>query len=270
MNREHRLLLEGQVALVTGASSGIGRGVAYALAEAGAKVVVNYHKNKTAAEEAAHAIIKMGGAAITAGANVGKEDEVKTMFKTALNKFGTLDILVNNAGIQIDEAFHNITVEQWQAVLDTHLTGHFICTREAIREFLRRGMRPVSRALGKVLCMSSVHDVIPWAKRVSYAAAKGGIVMFMKSVAQEYADKKIRVNAISPGAIRTPLNRPIWETPEAEKETLKLIPYKRIGTVEEVGKLAVWLASDEADYITGTTIYIDGGMTLYPGFESGG
>ncbi len=270
MSGKTNRLLEGQIALVTGASSGIGKSVAYALAEAGAKVVVNYHTNKASGEQVAHDIVRNGGDAIAFGADVGDEAQVQAMFKATFEKFGTLDILVNNSGIQIDEAFHTMTLEQWNAVIGTHLTGHFLCTREAVREFLRRGMRPVSKALGKVLCMSSVHDVIPWAMRVGYAAAKGGIIMFMKSVAQEYASRRIRVMAISPGAIKTPLNRPVWETPEAEKEVLKLVPYKRLGEPEEIGKAAVWLVSDEADYVTGCTLYVDGGMILYPGFESGG
>lgn len=263
-------LLEGQIALVTGASSGLGTGIAYAFAEAGAKVVVNYHSNKASGEDIAHCIIKKGGDAIAISADVGKEDQVRKMFKEIFAKYGTLDVCMNNAGIQIDQAFHEITMENWYRVIDTHLTGHFICTREAVREFLKRGMRPGAKALGKIICMSSVHDVIPWAERVGYAAAKGGIMLLMKSVAQEYASRKIRCNAISPGAIRTPLNRKAWETPEAEAELMKLIPCKRIGDPPEVGEVAVWLASDLSDYITGTTIYIDGGMTLYPGFEGGG
>ncbi|HUX21485.1 MAG TPA: glucose 1-dehydrogenase [Spirochaetia bacterium] len=265
-----RKTLEGQIALVTGASSGIGAAVAVELAREGAKVIVNYHSNRTAGEEVAHTIEREGGEAIAVGADVRDEGAVQSMFRTAIDSYGTVDILVNNSGIQIDEAFHTMSVEQWDAVVDTHLKGHFLCTREAVREFLGRGMRPVSKALGKVICMSSVHDVIPWSMRVGYASAKGGIIMFMKSVAQEYAERHIRVNAISPGAIRTPLNREAWETPEAERELLRLIPTKRIGEPDEIGRVAVWLSSDESDYVTGTTIYVDGGMTLYAGFESGG
>jgi len=263
-------VLEGQVAVVTGASSGIGKAVALELGRAGASVVVNYHSNKASGEQVSHTINSEGGSSIAVGADVRKEDAVRSMFATAVDAYGTVDILVNNSGIQIDEPFHTMSVDQWDAVIDTHLKGHFLCTREAIREFLRRGMRPVSKALGKVICMSSVHDVIPWSMRVSYASAKGGIIMFMKSVAQEYAEKRIRVNAISPGAIRTPLNRAAWDTPEAEQDLLKLIPVKRIGEAHEIGEVAVWLSSDHSDYVTGTTIYVDGGMTLYPGFESGG
>lgn len=257
-------LLEGQIAIVTGASSGIGKGIALSMGKAGAKVCVNYYSNKTSGEEVAHSIIEDGGEAIVVGCDVRKEDDVIRMFKTAIDTWGTVDISVNNSGIQIDKEFHKTTIKEWYSVIDTHLTGNYLCTREAIKEFLRRGMRDVSCSLGKVICMSSVHDVIPWSYRVNYAAAKGGILLMMKSVAQEYAPKNIRVNAISPGAIRTPLNKKSWETPEAEQELLKLIPNRRVGDPKDVGKLAVWLASDEADYITGTTIYIDGGMTTYP------
>ena len=130
--------------------------------------------------------------------------------------------------------------------------------------------KEVSCAAGKIICMSSVHDVIPWAGHVNYAASKGGVMLMMKSIAQEVAPYRIRVNSISPGAIRTPINRQAWETPEAYAELLKLIPYKRIGEPEDIARAAVWLASDEADYLTGTSLYVDGGMTLYPGFEAGG
>jgi glucose 1-dehydrogenase len=155
--------------------------------------------------------------------------------------------------------------------LATNLTGQFLCAREAVREFKRRGVREeVSRAAGKIVCISSVHEIIPWAGHVNYAASKGGVMLFMKSLAQEVAHLKIRVNSITPGAIRTPINTAAWDTPEAYNELLKLIPVKRIGEVEDVGHAAVWLASDESDYIHGVSLVIDGGMTLYPGFESGG
>jgi glucose 1-dehydrogenase len=152
-----------------------------------------------------------------------------------------------------------------------NLTGQFLIARQAIREFKRRGVKPdVSCAAGKIICVSSVHDIIPWAGHVNYAASKGGVMLMMKSIAQEVAPYRIRVNSICPGAVRTPINREAWETPEAYRSLLKLIPYKRIGEPEDIARAVVWLASDEADYLTGTNIYIDGGMTLYPGFEAGG
>src|SRR6266704_1322661 len=156
-------------------------------------------------------------------------------------------------------------------VLDVNLTGQFLCSREAIREFKRRGIRKeVSCAAGKIICMSSVHEVIPWAGHVNYAASKGGVMLMMKSIAQEVAPHRIRVNSVCPGAVRTPINMEAWGTPEAYRELMKLIPYKRIGEPDDIGRAAVWLASDDSDYIHGASIFVDGGMTLYPGFETGG
>jgi glucose 1-dehydrogenase len=196
---------------------------------------------------------------------------VQSLFQRVREEFGSLDILVNNAGLQKDAALHDMTLAQWQRVIDVNLTGQFLCAREAIREFRRRGMRPaVSRALGKILCVSSVHEVIPWAGHVNYAASKGGVMLMMKSIAQEYAAERIRVNSVAPGAIRTPINRDAWETAEAYQSLMRLVPYKRIGEPDDLARAAVWLVSDEADYVTGTTLYVDGGMTLYPGFEAGG
>jgi glucose 1-dehydrogenase len=264
-------LLRGQKALVTGASSGIGRSVAIALGHAGADVVVNYVSGPDDAEAVAQEIRRCGSRAIIHRADVSKETEVQEMFRAAIAEWGTVDILVNNAGIQKDAAFHDLTLAQWQRVIDVNLTGQFLCSREAVREFRRRGVRrDVSCAAGKIVCVSSVHDVIPWAGHVNYAASKGGVAMMMKSIAQEVAPYRIRVNSVSPGAIRTPINTEAWSTPDAYKSLLTLIPYKRIGEAEEIGRAAVWLASDDSDYVTGATLYVDGGMTLYPGFETGG
>jgi glucose 1-dehydrogenase len=263
-------LLEGQKALVTGASSGIGHGVARALARAGADVAVNYLKGDEEASAIAKELEAEGVKAIAVKADVSQEDEVERMFATAVAAFGTLDIVVPNAGIQIDAPFGDMTLAQWRKVIDVNLGGMFLCARAAVREFRRRGMRPVSKALGKIICMSSVHEVIPWAGHVNYAASKGGVMLMMKSLAQEVAREKIRVNSIAPGAIRTPINRAAWETKEAEAKLLTLIPYGRVGDVEDIGKAAVFLASDESDYVTGTTLFVDGGMCLYPGFEDNG
>lgn len=263
--------LKGQKALVTGANSGIGEGVVRHLAAAGASVVVNYVANPDAAQAIVDDIKKAGGEAISIVGDVSKEDQVQAMFAKMFEVYGTIDILVNNAGLQRDSAFHEMTLDQWNFVLNVNLTGQFLCSREAIREFLKRGMRPeVSKALGKIICMSSVHEVIPWGGHANYAASKGGVMLMMKSLAQEYGPKKIRVNSIGPGAIKTPINRPAWETPEAEKELLKLIPYERVGETGDIARAAVWMASDEADYVHGTTLFIDGGMTCYPGFATGG
>lgn len=263
--------LKGQKALVTGAASGIGRGVALALAQAGAAVVVNYIGDPKPAEEVVSEIRSTGGTALAIEADVSKEGEVRKMFQKAIQELGTLDILVNNAGIQRDAALLEMTLEQWNAVISVNLTGYFLCAREAAREFVRRGVVPsVSRAAGKIICISSVHEIIPWAGHCDYAASKGGIMMFMKTIAQELAPQRIRVNSIAPGAIKTAINRQAWGTPEAEANLLKLIPYNRVGIPEDIGKIAAWLASDEADYVTGTTLIADGGMTLYPGFAHGG
>ena len=265
--------LKGQIAIVTGASSGIGAGVSKSLAAAGATVVVNHPVDATkAAAEAVLAGIKdAGGAGTTYQCDVSKEDEVKKMVADIVSQFGTVDILVNNAGLQRDSPFQEMTLEQWNYVLAVNLTGQFLCSREVIKEFLRRGIVPErSRAAGKIICMSSVHEVIPWAGHANYAASKGGIMMLMKSIAQEFAPSKIRINSIGPGAIKTPINHSAWATPAAEQKLLELIPYGRVGVVEDIGAAAVWLASDDSDYVTGTTLFVDGGMTLYPGFSTNG
>ncbi len=263
--------LQNQKALVTGASSGIGEACALALGAAGAAVAVNYIARPEEAERVADLIRAQGSEAIAIRADVSREDQVQAMFAEMMKNFGTIDILVNNAGLQQDAPFHEMTLKQWETVISVNLTGQFLCAREAVREYLRRGVVPaVSRAAGKIICMSSVHEVIPWGGHVNYAASKGGVMQLMKSMAQELAPKKIRVNSIAPGAIKTPINRDAWETPEALAALLKLIPDQRIGEPEDIARTAVWLASDQSDYITGATIFVDGGMTLYPGFAAGG
>lgn len=264
-------VLQGQKTLVTGSSSGIGAGVALALAEAGADVVVNYAGSKEKAEEVAQEVSKFGGKVLVAKADVSKEEDVQAMFQLMLKEWGTIDILVNNAGLQQDSPFVDMTLEKWNKVIGINLTGQFLCAREAIREFLRRGVvKDVSCAAGKIICMSSVHEMIPWAGHANYAASKGGIMMLMKSMAQEYAPKKIRVNSICPGAIKTPINKEVWEIPEALKSLMNVIPYKRIGEPDDIGKAAVWLASDLSDYVNGISLFVDGGMTLFPGFTTNG
>jgi glucose 1-dehydrogenase len=270
-NCEIHQVLAGQKALVTGASAGIGKAVAVALAAAGADVLVNYRSHPGEAHEVVSEIESYGRRAIAYGAEVSQEDEVQAMFKRMLDEFGTIDILVNNAGLQKDAPFDEMTLEDWRLVLDVNLTGQFLCAREAVREFKRRGVvKTISAAAGKIISMSSVHEVIPWGGHVNYAASKGGVMMMTKSIAQEVAPYRIRVNSIAPGAIKTAINRDAWDTPEALENLLRLIPYNRIGTPEDVGRAAVWLASDESDYVHGITLFVDGGMTLYPGFEAGG
>jgi glucose 1-dehydrogenase len=257
--------------LVTGANSGIGAGVALALGQAGADVAVNYVTHPAAAGAIVEQIKATGSNAIACKADVSSKAEVDAMFAQAIAAFGTIDILVANAGLQRDAAFQDMTLEQWHTVLNVNLTGQFLCAQAATRVFLRRGVVPaVSRAAGKIICMSSVHQEIPWSGHPNYATSKGGIKLLMESMAQELAPQRIRVNAIAPGAIKTPINTAAWSTPQALKSLLTLIPYGRIGEPEDIARAAVWLASDESDYVVGTTLFVDGGMTLYPGFSTGG
>ena len=265
------LPLKGQKALVTGAASGIGAGVARALGAAGASVVVNYVTNPEAAEAVVEDIRVGGAEAMALKADVSREDEVQAMIGAMVKAWGSIDILVNNAGLQQDAAFTDMTLAQWDTVIGVNLTGMFLCAREAAREMIRRGIRAdISSAAGKIICMSSVHEVIPWAGHVNYASSKGGVRAFMQSLAQELAPHRVRVNSIAPGAIQTPINRSAWETPKALESLLTLIPYGRIGVPEDIGKVTVFLASDDSDYIHGQTLFVDGGMTLYPEFARGG
>ncbi|POX46405.1 sugar dehydrogenase [Streptomyces sp. Ru71] len=264
-------LLKGQKALVTGANSGIGRATAVAMGRAGADVVVNYVAGEEEADKVVEEIQAFGVRAAAYRADVSAEDQVVGMVNRMVEEFGTIDILVANAGMQRDAPFTEMTLAQWQKVIDVNLTGQFLCAREATKEFLRRGVVPeVSRAAGKIICMSSVHQIIPWAGHVNYAASKGGVQLMMQTLAQELAPKKIRVNAIAPGAVKTPINRSAWDTPEAEEDLLRLIPYDRVGDPDDIAHAAVGLASDLMDYVVGTTLYVDGGMTLFPGFATGG
>ena len=264
-------LLAGQRALVTGGGRGIGKAVARHLAAAGAAVVVNYVSDETAAGQVVQEIEHAGARALAVQADVSREDQVKGMFREAIEAFDSIDILINNAGLQRDAAFQEMTLEQWNQVLSVNLTGQFLCAREATREFMRRGVVPgLSSAAGKIICISSVHQAIPWSRHANYAASKGGVMMLMQTMAQELAVHRIRVNAIAPGAIKTDINRDAWQTPEDEQDLLRLIPYRRVGSTDDVARAAVWLASDQSDYVTGATVFVDGGMMLYPGFRTAG
>jgi glucose 1-dehydrogenase len=262
--------LEGQTAIVTGASSGIGAGVALGLARAGARVVVHYHSGRERAAEVVAQIEADGGAATSFGGDVTEERAVVALFAAAEERFGRVDVVVANSGIQKDAPTRELTLEDWKRVIDVNLTGQFLVCREAVRRFCAQPEDPRWRARGKVICMSSVHEVIPWAGHINYAASKGGVMLMMKSLAQEVAKDRIRVNGIAPGAIATPINEEAWRDPKAREKLLQLIPYGRVGESEDVAACAVWLASDESDYVTGTTLVVDGGMTLYPGFADNG
>ncbi len=261
-------LLPGQRALVTGASSGIGLEVARRLVRSGAAVAVNYHSHAEPAEKLVEEVTAAGGHAVAVGGDVSKEADVREIFAKAREALGGLDIAVTNSGLQKDAPVSKMTLADWQGVLDVNLTGQFLCCREAIAMF--RENKENKASFRSIVCMSSVHQIIPWAGHVNYAASKGGIQMMMQTLAQEVAPDGIRVNAVAPGAIRTPINREAWETPEALQKLLKLIPYGRIGEPDDVARAVAWLASKEADYVTGSTIFVDGGMKLYPGFEDNG
>jgi glucose 1-dehydrogenase len=262
-----KIMLKGQVALITGSSSGIGKGIALAMAAAGAKVVVNYHSDQEEGEAVVKEIEEAGGKAIAVGADVSKEDEVKRILRKTTEHFGRLDILVNNAGIQEDKPLVEMSLEDWNKVIDLNLTGQFLCTREAAKIFLKQDHdEQISKARGKIIFITSVHQRIPWAGRANYAAAKAGLKGLMETVAQELAPEKIRVNSIAPGAIKTSINEHEWSEKEGREAMLEKIPYGRIGETEDIGRVAAWLASDEADYIAGTTIFVDGAMTNYPLF----
>ena len=263
--------LNGQVALITGSSSGIGQGIAVAMARAGAKIGINYHGDRDGAKDTLAKVKEAGSEGLIIQADVSNPDDVQRMFQQTIETWGTVDILVNNAGMQKDAAFLEMKYEDWKQVIDTDLNGQFLCAQQAAKEFVRRGIvNDRSRAAGKIICISSVHDMIPWAGHSNYATSKGGVLMFMKTLAQELGEKHIRVNGIAPGAIQTAINEDVWGDPTKKANLLKLIPYPRLGTTEDVGRAATWLASDESDYIHGHMLYIDGGMTLYPSFVDNG
>ncbi len=263
--------LRGQRALVTGASSGIGEAIARAFADAGASVLVNYRSGRDDAERIVREIREKGGRGVPVHADVSKPEGCRRLFDAVQQELGGIDIVVANAGIQRDAAFTDLTLEDWRQVIDVNLTGQFLCAQEAVRCFRRQGLDTArSRALGKIVFTSSVHQAIPWAGHSNYASAKGGLKLLMETMAQELASEKIRVNAIAPGAIKTAINREAWESEAGRKRLLELIPYGRIGEPEDVAKVAVWLASDDSDYVVGTTMFVDGGMTLYPAFREGG
>lgn len=263
--------LRGQTAIVTGASSGIGEAIARELARAGADVVVNYHGAERDAQATVDDIVAMGRRSFKVQADVGLEADVIAMFDETEAHLGPIDIVVSNAGLQKDARLADMTIEDWNLVIATNLTGAFLVGREAVRRFRKKGRREaVSRSLGKLIFDSSVHQTIPWAFHVNYAASKGGLKLLMESIAQEVSSEGIRVNAVGPGAVATDINRLEREKAGGLEAMLALIPYGRVGDPVDVGRVVAFLASDASDYIVGQTIFVDGGMTLHPGFKGNG
>lgn len=263
--------LVGQKAIVTGANSGIGEACAIALAKAGADVLVNYVVGQDEAEKVVAKIKEQGVDGFAYKCDVSKPDQVEAMFAAMDKKWGACHILVNNAGIQDDASFKEMTFEKWNHVLGINLTGQFLCAKQAVKRFLAQGVKAdLSVAAGKIVSMTSVHQAIPWSGHVNYTAAKGGLMMMNKTMAQELATDRIRINSIGPGAIKTPINEGAWGSTFEYDRLMELVPYNRIGVPEDVAQVCVWLASDQSDYLSGTTIFCDGGMMLYPGFRTGG
>lgn len=260
--------LKDKIVLVTGSSNGIGKEIALEMARNGAKVIINYHSSKNDAEEVLKQV-KTYTDGISVQADVSSEKDMKSLFAKAIETFGRIDVVVSNAGMQADAPFLEMDLKHWQKVIDVNLTGQFLCMNLAARQFVKQEQK-IGYPKGNIICMSSVHDMIPWAGHVNYSASKGGVSMLMKSVAQELAPEGIRVNAISPGAIQTEINKEAWSSKKNMTELMKLIPYRRIGQPIDVAKAAVWLASNESDYVVGETLYIDGGMMLYPEFSDNG
>lgn len=262
--------LAGQTALVTGGNTGIGAAICREIAAAAGNVVINYIAHRELAVELAESIESKGGRALTVEADVAREEDVERMFAAAVREFGALDILVSNAGIERNGLLLDMSLDEWRRVLDINLTGAFLCARQAARIFMKQGVTERSRAAGKIIFTSSVHEVIPWTGRSNYCASKGGLRLFMKSIAQELAPHRIRVNNLGPGAIKTNINEKAWKDEEGRQRVLQLIPQGRWGEPADIARAAVWLASDESDYVDGTTLYVDGGMLLYPSFEDNG
>jgi len=260
--------LSGKNVLVTGASSGIGEAIAIRFAREGANVAINYHSGADRAEEVKHKAEKAakeakipGAKVITVKGDVSREQAVKDMFDKVLQEFRTLDVLINNSGIQKPTPSHEVDMADFDKVIGVNLRGTFMCSREAIRHFLSR------KAPGVIVNNSSVHEIIPKPKYVPYSISKGGMENLTKSLALEYADRGIRVNAVGPGAIVTPINNAWINDPKARAEVESHIPMGRPGEADEIAGVFAFLASDESSYITGQTIFACGGLTLYPEFR---
>ena len=262
--------LSGRAIFVTGGSGGIGEGVAKRLGRAGAKVAVGYHSSEEDAARVCEVIVEAGGQAVAIGGDVSDEADVERAFAEAAEALGPLYGVVVNAGLQADADVEEMSLDQWRKVMKVDLDGAFLTARAFLRALGDARPAEGSAARGNVVFVTSVHQFIPWAGHANYAAAKGGVKLFMESLAQEVACQGVRVNAVAPGAIKTPINEDVWSDEEARKKLLELIPYGRLGRPEDVANAVAWLMSDQSDYVTGTTLTVDGGMGLYPGFIGNG
>jgi glucose 1-dehydrogenase len=260
LHPEAARMLAGRRALVTGATTGIGRGTAFELAAHGAAVAINYRGKEDEAREMATAIEGAGGRAIAVQMDITKEDEVTRGFGEAREAFGGLDLVVNNAGVEAPFELVDMSLEEWNRVIEVNLTGVFLASREAAR------IMRADDVTGTIVMVSSVHERIPWKKFSHYCASKGGVKLFAQSIALELAPHGIRVVSVAPGAIETPINHDVLNDPEQKREVLEEIPLGRWGRVDDVAKAIAWVASEQAGYVTGTTLFVDGGMTLYPKF----
>jgi glucose 1-dehydrogenase len=255
--------LKGKVAVITGGSKGIGTAIAERFGKENMKVVINYHSDKAGADAAVKAVEDAGGEAYAVQADISDEESAKQLVDVAVERFGDLDVWVNNAGMENQHPTAELPLKDWERVLNVNLTGVFLGTKAALDYFLSKDKK------GNIINMSSVHEQIPWPTFAHYAASKGGVKLFTETVAMEYAAKGIRVNSIGPGAINTPINAKKFADPEQLKTTTAMVPMQRIGKPEEVSAAAAWLASNESSYVTGITLFVDGGMTLYPAFQGG-
>ncbi|MFC3932059.1 glucose-1-dehydrogenase [Streptococcus dentapri] len=255
--------LEGEIAVVTGGSKGIGTAISKRFGSEKMNVVVNYFSDSKGADKAVKIIEEAGGKGLAIQANIGEEAGVQKLIDAAIAEFGGLDVWVNNAGVENQSPTHELSLEDWNRVLTTNLTGVFLGSKAALNYFVKNSKK------GNIINLSSVHEQIPWPGFAHYAASKGGVKLFTESIAMEYAKQNIRVNNIGPGAINTPINAKKFANPVQYEETASMVPMHRIGAPEEVAAAATWLASDESSYVTGITLFVDGGMTLYPAFQDG-